>query len=112
TPEGFNAAVNAAYASLRSFYGTEEGLSVTVFGTDTYREGADGNWKYLNRYNQELDSFSYPVTSIWDDLYQGINVINTVLARASEGVEELDEAEVTTRSAEARFIRGHHYFIL
>src|SRR5699024_12678373 len=30
----------------------------------------------------------------------------------SEGVEELDEAEVTTRSAEARFIRGHHYFIL
>src|SRR5699024_4187607 len=40
TPDGFNEAVNAAYYPLRSFYGTEQGLTATVFGTDTYREGA------------------------------------------------------------------------
>lgn len=112
TPDGFNEAVNAAYNSFRTFYGTEEGLSATVFGTDTYREGADGDWKYLNRYNQELDSFDYVHTSLWEDLYRGINTCNTVLARAGSDEIEVDPEIVTTRSAEVRFIRGHHYFLL
>lgn len=111
TPEGFNEAVNAAYYTLRSYYGTQEGLTATVFGTDTYREGADGDFKYMNRYSNELDSFDPVVTFIWDNMYQGINIINTVLARA-ETIEGLSEEEATIRSAEVRFLRGHHYFIL
>ncbi len=112
TPEGFNEAVNSAYSYLRTFYGTEEGLTATIFGTDTYREGADGDFKYMNRYNNEFDSFAYPMESIWNNMYRGINITNTVVARAEGGVEGLSGEEVTRRTAEVRFLRAHFYFIL
>ncbi|MFH5830914.1 RagB/SusD family nutrient uptake outer membrane protein [Halalkalibaculum sp. DA384] len=112
TPEGFNEAVNSAYSYLRTFYGTEEGLTATVFGTDTYREGADGDFKAMNRYSNEFDSFSYPIESIWRNMYRGINITNTVIARSEGGVEGLSGEEVTRRTAEVRFLRGHFYFIL
>lgn len=111
TPEGFNEAVNATYSYIRTFYGTEEGLTATVFGTDTYREGADGDFKYMNRYSNEFDSFAYPIESIWRNMYRGINIANTVVARA-ESVEGLSGEEVTRRTAEVRFLRAHFYFIL
>ncbi len=110
--DGFNEAVNAAYNPLRTFYGTEQGLTATVFGTDTYREGADGSFKYMNRYSNELDPFSDITAFIWENMYIGINTANTVLARSSDGVEGLSDEVVTRRSAEARFLRGHYYFIL
>lgn len=112
TPEGFNEAVNSTYSYIRTFYGTEEGLSATVFGTDTYREGADGAYKYMNRYSNEFDSFAYPTQSIWNNMYRGINIANTVLNRAEGGIEGVDSGEVTRRSAEVRFLRAHFYFIL
>ncbi|MCW9708241.1 RagB/SusD family nutrient uptake outer membrane protein [Fodinibius salsisoli] len=112
TPDGFNEAVNATYYPLRSFYGTEQGLTATVFGTDTYREGADGGYKYMNRYSNELDSFDYITEWIWQNMYEGINIANTVLARAESGVEGISQEVVTRRSAEARFLRGQYYFIL
>jgi hypothetical protein len=58
TPEGFNEAVNSTYSYIRTFYGTEEGMTASVFGTDTYREAADGDFKATNRYSIESDSFS------------------------------------------------------
>ncbi|SHE71649.1 RagB/SusD domain-containing protein [Fodinibius roseus] len=112
TPDGFNEAVNAAYYPLRSFYGTEQGLTATVFGTDTYREGADGDFKYMNRYSNELDAFDDISDWIWQNMYEGINITNTVIARAGAGVEGVSQEEATRRSAEARFLRGHYYFIL
>jgi len=112
TPDGFNEAVNAAYYYLRSFYGTEQGLTATVFGTDTYREGADGDYKYMNRYSNELDSFDYISEWIWENMYKGINIANTVVARGQDGVDGLSEEVVTHRVAEARFLRAHYYFIL
>ena len=45
TPAGFNSAINSAYASLRGFYGTQMGLTVTEYGTDLYATGADGGYK-------------------------------------------------------------------
>lgn len=112
TPDGFNEAVNAAYYPLRSFYGTEQGLTATVFGTDTYREGADGDFKYMNRYSSELDAFDDISEWIWQNMYEGINITNTVIARAEEGIEDVSQEEATVRSAEAHFLRGHYYFIL
>lgn len=112
TPEGFNEVVNAAYYPLRTFYGTEQGLTATVFGTDTYREGADGGYKYFNRYSNELDSRDGITEFLWDNMYQGINITNTVVAQSEAGVEDVSEQEVTRRTAEARFLRGQYYFIL
>ncbi|MDZ7694927.1 MAG: RagB/SusD family nutrient uptake outer membrane protein [Balneolaceae bacterium] len=112
TAAGFNEAVNSTYSYLRTFYGTEEGLTATIFGTDTYREGADGDFKAMNRYSNEFDSFSHPIESIWHNMYRGINLANTVTNRAAEGVEGLSAEEINTRQAEARFLRAHFYFIL
>jgi hypothetical protein len=112
TPDGFEEAVNAAYYPLRSFYGTEQGLTATVFGTDTYREGADGDFKYMNRYSNEFDSFDYISEWIWQNMYEGINITNTVVQRAEGGVDGVSQEITTRRAAEARFLRGHYYFIL
>ena len=56
TPVGFEDATRAAYASLRNFYATERGMSLTVFGTDTYTNGSDGDFKHVNRYTPQLDA--------------------------------------------------------
>src|SRR3954468_21392216 len=41
TPAGFQSAVTSSYLGLRSFYATERGMTVSVFGTDTYTNGSD-----------------------------------------------------------------------
>jgi starch-binding outer membrane protein, SusD/RagB family len=56
TANGFNDGVNAAYSTLRMWYGTERGNNFTVFGTDTYRQGSDGSWKFINEYTNQFDS--------------------------------------------------------
>ena len=56
TPAGVNDGVNAAYSSVRSWYGTERGNNLTVFGTDTHTNGADGSWKFMNTYDSQFDS--------------------------------------------------------
>ena len=56
TPKGLNDAVNAAYSTNRSWYGTERGMNLTIFGTDSYTNGADGSWKFMNTYTTDFDS--------------------------------------------------------
>ena len=48
TPKGLNDALNAAYSTNRSWYGTERGMNLTIFGTDSYTNGADGSFKFMN----------------------------------------------------------------
>ena len=45
TAKGFEDAVKAAYSSLRNYYGTQQGLTVTEYGTDLFATGADGGYK-------------------------------------------------------------------
>lgn len=111
TPEGFDEAVNASYTTLRTFYARESGMSLTVFGTDTYHQGADGSFKYVDEYSTQFDATTPITTWVWNDLYQGINTTNAVVER-SEDVEDLSEDEINERVAEARFLRGHYYFLL
>jgi len=111
TPSGLNDGLHAAYSSLRAWYGTERGNNFTVFGTDTYTNGADGSFKYMNFYTSDFDSQNSHVREIWDQFYQGINTCNAVIDRAPE-VEGLSQEIKDQRVAEAKFIRAHHYFIL
>src|SRR5699024_7321507 len=66
----------------------------------------------MNRYSNELDSFDYISEWIWENMYKGINIANTVVGRGQDGVDGLSEEVVTHRVAEARFLRAHYYFIL
>lgn len=111
TAVGFDAAVKATYASLRDFYGRESGMTLTVFGTDTYTMGSDGSYKFVNQYTPQLDGRTQFITDIWNAFYIGINTANAVIAQAPN-VGGLDEAIKKRRVAEVKFLRAHHYFVL
>ncbi|MES2874352.1 MAG: RagB/SusD family nutrient uptake outer membrane protein [Bacteroidota bacterium] len=107
---GFEDAVKASYEPLRTFYGTERGLTLTVFGTDTYTKGADGSFKYINDYTPDFNSQVSYIRDLWNDFYRAINTTNTVIDRAPSA--KVPEAKKAERVAEARFLRAHYYFIL
>lgn len=111
TPAGFNAAINSAYSSLRGFYGTQMGLTVTEFGTDLYATGADGGYKGFHFYDAQLNSQVDWLASIWNELYRGINTCNAVIERAPNATG-LTDALKKQRVAEMKFLRGHYYFLL
>lgn len=111
TPKGLNDGVNAAYSTMRAWYGTERGNNLTAFGTDIYTNGADGSWKFMNTYTNQFDSQNRLIREVWDEFYRGINTCNAVIDR-SASVTGIDGATLKQRVAEAKFIRAHHYFIL
>lgn len=111
TVPGFEDAVKATYSSLRSFYATERGMTLTVFGTDTYTRGSDGSWKFVNDYTSQLDARTGFITEVWNEFYKAINIANAVVDRANN-IPGLDSALKTKRVAEARFLRAHYYFVM
>lgn len=111
TPKGVDDAINAAYTSMRTWYGTERGNNLTIFGTDSYTNGSDGSWKFMNVYTSDFDTQNGNVREVWDEFYQGINTANAVIERAPK-VTDLTEAVRKQRIAEAKFIRAHHYFLM
>ncbi len=111
TAKGLEDGVNAAYTSLRAWYGTERGHNMTEFGTDIYTNGADGSWKFMNTYTNQFDSQNGHVRELWDEFYRGINTCNAVIERA-ENVTGVSDAVKRQRVAEVKFIRAHNYFIM
>jgi hypothetical protein len=111
TTPGFVAATNAAYTPLRSFYGTERGISMSEYGTDIYSAGADGSYKGFHFYDSQLTSSVDILAELWDQTYKGINTINAVIDRAPK-VTGITDAVKATRVAEMKYLRAHYYFIL
>ena len=110
TPKGFEDASKAAYAPLRSFYGTQQGLTMTEYGTDLYATGADGGYKGFHFYDTQLNSFVDFLQNVWEELYRGINTCNSVIERAPAAT--VSDAVKKLRVAEMKFLRAHYYFIL
>lgn len=110
SPAGFEDAVKASYEPLRSWYGSQRGFTLTVFGTDTYTKGADGDFKPINDYTPQLNAGGPYFRDLWNDFYRAINTTNTVIDRAPAA--NVAEATKAIRVAEAKFLRAHYYFIL
>ena len=110
TAQGFEDAVKATYWWMKPFFGPERGFTMSVFGTDTYTEGADGGHKVLNRYDGGLNPQQGFVRDTWRDFYRGINQANAVINRSE--TLEIDAALKTQRIAEVRFLRALYYFML
>lgn len=108
TEKGLQDAVNATYAFLKPFYGQEMGFTMTVFGTDTYNNGADGSHKFFNFYDTDLNPAAAFARDAWQTWYRGINQANGVINRSTD--VDMDEAEKTVRLAEVRFLRALYYF--
>ena len=110
TPPGWEDAVRATYATMKDFYGSELGFTMTVFGTDVHTNGADGGHKSINFYDNELNSEEDYMRDTWRFFYRGINQANAVINR-SEGLD-LNQEVIDQRIAEVRFLRGLYYFVL
>jgi hypothetical protein len=113
TEKGIQDGLNAAYTTLRSFYGQQDGFFLTVTGTDIFTNGFGGiaNNPHINNYSPNFLGTSSTVTNIWNQLYIGINQCNTVVQRAPE-IEGLSDEEKTRIIGEARFLRALYYFHL
>ena len=110
TPQGFEDAVKATYSWMKPFFSVERGFTMTVFGTDTYTNGADGGWKMYNFYNGDLNPSNGYARDTWRDFYRGINQANATINRGA-GIE-IDEGLKNQRIAEVRFLRALYYFVL
>lgn len=111
TPAGFDDAIKAAYSSLRNFYGTERGMTLTVFGTDTYTMGSDGGFKFVNQYTSQLDARVSIIREIWNEFYIAINTCNMAIDIAPQ-VAGISAQTKKVRVAEAKFLRAHYFFVL
>lgn len=111
TPAGMEAAVNASYSHIRTFYGREEGAALTVFGTDEFTNGYGGSYINLNLYDTGLNPRASVLKYLWDKMYIGINNCNAVISRADD-VKGLDPKTKTVWVAETRFLRAYYYFLL
>lgn len=111
TGKGFEDAVKAAYSSLRNYYGTQQGLTVTEYGTDLFATGADGGYKGFHFYDAQLQPTVDYLAIIWDETYRGINTCNAVIERAPK-VTGVTDAVKKQRIAEVKFLRAHYYFLL
>ena len=109
TPDGIQAAVNAAYSLQRNYWGTELGANLSVTGTDEYTAGSDAD-RDFNAYNNNLNPVKGNFMTAWANFYQGINACNAVINRAPDVT--MDATLKTTRVAEARFLRAQYYFML
>ena len=111
TAAGLEDAVDATYTFLRDIHSDERAYSMSIFGTDTHSNGADGGWKSFNYYDNALNSGADILNQTWTFLYQGINQANAVLNR-SESVAGISDATKLARQAEVRFLRAYYYFYL
>lgn len=111
TPKGFEDGVKAAYSSLRFYYATQQGLTMSEYGTDIYATGADGGYKGFHFYDGQLNPTVDYLATTWDELYKGINTCNAVIERAPNVTGIADNVK-KLRIAEAKFLRGHYYYIL
>ena len=108
TEKGLQDAVTATYSFLKPFYGQEIRFTMTVFGTDTYTNGADGSHKFFNFYDTSLNASANFARDAWQTWYRGINQANGVINRSAD--VDMDAEEKNVRIAEVRFLRALYYF--
>jgi starch-binding outer membrane protein, SusD/RagB family len=114
TPEGLEAAVNAAYAGLPDLYAQERNMTMLEYGVDIWVGAADGSHKQWNTYDPRLEAGTAYAREQWDLTYRAINTANTVISRAGSipvgGT--LTEAVRNRRVGEVRYLRALYYFYL
>lgn len=111
TAAGLEDAVDATYSFLREMSSEERAYMLSIFGTDTHTNGADGNWKAFNYYDNALNASADILLQQWSIIYRGINQANAVINR-SQAVTDMTDAQKNQRIAEVRFLRAYYYFYL
>jgi hypothetical protein len=118
TPAGANGLVTAAYAALGNDFWTRPHSHMWVFGSvrggDAYKGGGSVQDQYPY-HRLEVASLivvdDSRLDENWVQIFIGISRANDALRKLKQ-FTEADWPEVTVRTAEARFIRAHFYFVL
>lgn len=110
TPAGANAATLGAYGWLRSFYGGEFEVRMTMVGTDSWEAGGQLlGQSFWNDYNAQLTpAVGGDLEGRWQAAYQAINAANTAIAAIGSSTA-IDATTKNTRLAEVRFLRALYY---
>lgn len=113
--DGFESLVNSCYSSLRTVWKGDPNLF--CFGTDMYNRGESemisGSYQNRDIYSRELndydglDSENAYLETFWANVYKGIQMCNTAIARGNA-----EDAKQKARVAEIRVIRAYYYFNL
>src|SRR5690349_12521409 len=83
TSQGFQMALDAAYAGTRLFWGNQDFFTVTVIGTDEFQRGVDGN-SDINVYSSSYTPSHGTVNANWRNAYTFINSCNAVINNADK----------------------------
>ncbi|HZY81283.1 MAG TPA: RagB/SusD family nutrient uptake outer membrane protein [Cyclobacteriaceae bacterium] len=108
---GVEDAVEGAYSFMKYIWTNERSFSLTIFGTDTHSNGADGGYKSFNYYDNGLASNVDILQQVWQNVYRGVNQANAVIDRAPLATDMVEATRVV-RIAEAKFLRALYYFYL
>jgi starch-binding outer membrane protein, SusD/RagB family len=114
---GFEALVNASYASLKNIYSInpaifEWGTDITTRGEIELVSGQANEVPaiQLNEY-KSLTADNPAIDTVFGRLYAGIQRCNTAISKAA-AITDLPEATKNKRLAEVRFIRAYYYYLL
>jgi hypothetical protein len=117
TPETVDGLVNAAYAQLGNDFWTVPHSHMWVWGSvrsdDSFKGGgsvADQFPYHRVEVNNLIVVDDQRLDINWVEIFDGIHRANEALRKLSLFTED-DWEEVTERTAEARFIRAHFYFV-
>ena len=110
--ETFETLVNAAYVSLRAWYGKENGWDLTEAGTDIYTYGLDNRSIGFCIYSTFTGAEEQTrMAAIWRELYKAVNTVNLAI-REIEEVPYADESLRLQRKGELHFLRAHYFWLI
>jgi len=110
TPQGYVAAVNAAYYDTHEWYGIEDGLLMSEGGTDLWFNATKANYaNQLTRYEAFTPSSSGTEKNTWIYSWRGINQCNGAINHIDDA-GFTDSTEKRKRLAEVRFLRAFYYY--
>lgn len=117
TNDGVESLMIGLYQYLRYYHTTEAGYSFFNYGTDEYSYGMGSTNAMWNDYNSSLspsvtrkDSNTIDVSSLWDYMYTGINIANTLIDRVDNN--KYTGSDGARIGGFGHFMRGFHYFNL
>jgi len=110
TGQGLKAGLTAAYAHFRYYYASEQGMNMTVYGTDEYSQAQQVNNPPFAIYSG-ITPDNGDLNAAWDRAYPAINTCNGIIELGG-AADDLTEDEKTQLIAEAKFIRANWYFVL
>lgn len=110
TQDGLDRLVIGMYQSLRFHYNYEWAYSTTNYGTDEFWVGGDRTMQAFNSYDNNLNTLTGDVQTVWDNMYGNINSANIVVQNVP--LYYTAGTDANTRMGEGYFMRAFDYFKL